>query len=176
MSKNSGPAPAKTESHRAETLSLWPAVSLISSPLSETMLTSRGDGRRGPSNKRCHPTDRTRALTVDPIQRATFKPLMVTDALQQAVDQSRHAGRLSSAQRVALGRIRKNSAPRQGRHKDVCHASPTNFNTRAILFSMSHTHASVLVHCVFSTKQRADLIPDPAALGCHLSRLRRSGV
>ncbi len=25
---------------------------------------------------------------------------------------------------------------------------------------MSHTHAWVLVHCVFSTKERADLIPD----------------
>jgi putative transposase len=29
---------------------------------------------------------------------------------------------------------------------------------------MSHTHASVLVHCVFSTKQRLNLIPDPEAL------------
>jgi putative transposase len=29
---------------------------------------------------------------------------------------------------------------------------------------MSHPHASVLVHCVFSTKQRLNLIPDPEAL------------
>ncbi len=29
---------------------------------------------------------------------------------------------------------------------------------------MSHTHACVLVHCVFSTKNRANLIPDSAAL------------
>ena len=34
---------------------------------------------------------------------------------------------------------------------------------------MSHTHASVLVHCVFSTKQRINMIPDPEALWRYLS-------
>ena len=34
---------------------------------------------------------------------------------------------------------------------------------------MSHTHASVLVHCVFSTKQRASLIHDPEALWRYLA-------
>jgi hypothetical protein len=34
---------------------------------------------------------------------------------------------------------------------------------------MSHTHASVLVHCVFSTKQRANLIDDPEALWRYLA-------
>ncbi len=38
---------------------------------------------------------------------------------------------------------------------------------------MSHTHASVLVHCVFSTKQRANLIPDPAALWRYLAVVAR---
>ena len=33
---------------------------------------------------------------------------------------------------------------------------------------MSHTHASVLVHCVFSTKRRANLIHDPEALWRYL--------
>ncbi len=36
---------------------------------------------------------------------------------------------------------------------------------------MSHTHASVLVHCVFSTKQRANLIRDPDALWRYLAAL-----
>ena len=34
---------------------------------------------------------------------------------------------------------------------------------------MSHTHAWVLVHCVFSTKQRADLIPDPVEMCRYLT-------
>ncbi len=34
---------------------------------------------------------------------------------------------------------------------------------------MSHTHASVLAHCVFSTKQRANLIPDPESLWGYLA-------
>ena len=34
---------------------------------------------------------------------------------------------------------------------------------------MSHTHASVLVHCVFSTKQRINMIPDPEALWRYLA-------
>ena len=29
---------------------------------------------------------------------------------------------------------------------------------------MSHTHASVLVHCVFSTKNRTNIIPDCESL------------
>ncbi len=36
---------------------------------------------------------------------------------------------------------------------------------------MSHTHASVLVHCVFSTKQRANLIRDPGSLWRYLAAL-----
>ena len=38
---------------------------------------------------------------------------------------------------------------------------------------MSHTHASVLVHCVFSTKQRANLIHDPQALWRYLTVVAR---
>jgi putative transposase len=36
---------------------------------------------------------------------------------------------------------------------------------------MSHTHASVLVHCVFSTKQRANMIRDPDSLWRYLAAL-----
>jgi REP element-mobilizing transposase RayT len=39
---------------------------------------------------------------------------------------------------------------------------------------MSHTHAWVLVHCVFSTKQRANLIPDPAELCRYLTGVARA--
>jgi REP element-mobilizing transposase RayT len=38
---------------------------------------------------------------------------------------------------------------------------------------MSHTHASVLVHCVFSTKNRANTIPDCEALWRYLAVLAR---
>jgi REP element-mobilizing transposase RayT len=38
---------------------------------------------------------------------------------------------------------------------------------------MSHTHASVLVHCVFSTKQRANLIRNPEALWRYLAVVAR---
>ena len=38
---------------------------------------------------------------------------------------------------------------------------------------MSHTHASVLVHCVFSTKQRANMIHDPEALWGYLAVVAR---
>jgi REP element-mobilizing transposase RayT len=38
---------------------------------------------------------------------------------------------------------------------------------------MSHTHASVLVHCVFSTKQRINMIPDPEALWRYLAVVAR---
>ena len=34
---------------------------------------------------------------------------------------------------------------------------------------MSHTHAWVLVHCVFSTKERANLIPDPVEMCRYLT-------
>jgi hypothetical protein len=36
---------------------------------------------------------------------------------------------------------------------------------------MSHTHASVLVHCVFSTKNRANSIPDCEALWRYIAVL-----
>ena len=36
---------------------------------------------------------------------------------------------------------------------------------------MSHTHASVLVHCIFSTKQRANIIPDCDALWRYIAVL-----
>jgi len=39
---------------------------------------------------------------------------------------------------------------------------------------MSHTHAWVLVHCVFSTKQRANLIPDPDELCRYLTGIARA--
>ena len=39
---------------------------------------------------------------------------------------------------------------------------------------MSHTHAWVLVHCVFSTKQRANLIPDPIELCRYLTGVARA--
>src|SRR5271169_3731246 len=38
---------------------------------------------------------------------------------------------------------------------------------------MSHTHASVLVHCVFSTKKRADRIPNPESLWRYLAVVAR---
>ena len=38
---------------------------------------------------------------------------------------------------------------------------------------MSHTHASVLVHCVFSTKNRANIIPDCDALWRYLAALAK---
>jgi putative transposase len=38
---------------------------------------------------------------------------------------------------------------------------------------MSHTHASVLVHCVFSTKNRADLIRNPESLWRYLGVVAR---
>ena len=39
---------------------------------------------------------------------------------------------------------------------------------------MSHTHSWVLVHCVFSTKQRANLIPDPDELCQYLTGIARA--
>jgi REP element-mobilizing transposase RayT len=38
---------------------------------------------------------------------------------------------------------------------------------------MSHTHASVLVHCVFSTKNRANLIPDCDAMWRYIATLAK---
>jgi len=38
---------------------------------------------------------------------------------------------------------------------------------------MSHTHASVLVHCVFSTKNRTNIIPDCEALWRYLAVLAK---
>ena len=38
---------------------------------------------------------------------------------------------------------------------------------------MPHALTSNLIHCVFSTKGRADLIPDPAELGKYLSGIAR---
>ena len=39
---------------------------------------------------------------------------------------------------------------------------------------MSHTHAWVLVHCVFSTKHRANLIPDPVEMCRYLTGVARA--
>ena len=39
---------------------------------------------------------------------------------------------------------------------------------------MAHTHTCNLVHCVFSTKQRADLIPDPPRLWQYVGGLARA--
>jgi REP-associated tyrosine transposase len=39
---------------------------------------------------------------------------------------------------------------------------------------MSHTHTWVLVHCIFSTKQRANLIPDPNELCRYLTGVARA--
>ena len=39
---------------------------------------------------------------------------------------------------------------------------------------MSHTHAWVLVHCIFSTKERANLIPDPVELCRYLTGIARA--
>jgi len=41
---------------------------------------------------------------------------------------------------------------------------------------MSHTHAAVLVHCVFSTKDRAHIIPDCEALWRYLAVLAEDNV
>ena len=38
---------------------------------------------------------------------------------------------------------------------------------------MSHTHASVLVHCVFSTKNRTNTIPDREALWRYIAALAK---
>jgi putative transposase len=38
---------------------------------------------------------------------------------------------------------------------------------------MSHTHASVLVHCVFSTKNRTNIIPDCEALWRYIAVLAK---
>jgi REP element-mobilizing transposase RayT len=38
---------------------------------------------------------------------------------------------------------------------------------------MSHSHGSVLVHCVFSTKNRANIIPDCAALWRYMAVLAK---
>ena len=49
--------------------------------------------------------------------------------------------------------------------------------TTAILdyhFCMSHTHASNLVHCVFSTKDRANLIEHPDALCRYISGIAKA--
>ena len=45
-------------------------------------------------------------------------------------------------------------------------------NTR-YLENMSHTHASVLVHCVFSTKNRTNMIPDCDALWRYMTVLAK---
>ena len=39
---------------------------------------------------------------------------------------------------------------------------------------MSHTHAWVLVHCVFSTKERANLIPDSCELCRYITGVARA--
>jgi putative transposase len=39
---------------------------------------------------------------------------------------------------------------------------------------MSHTHAWVLVHCVFSTKERANLIADPVEMCRYLTGVARA--
>src|ERR1035441_258239 len=39
---------------------------------------------------------------------------------------------------------------------------------------MSHTHARVLVHCIFSTEERANLIPDPVELCRYLTGVARA--
>ncbi|MGB7554577.1 MAG: transposase, partial [Candidatus Korobacteraceae bacterium] len=38
---------------------------------------------------------------------------------------------------------------------------------------MAHTHTCNLVHCVFSTKDRADLIPDPERLWQYIGGIAR---
>src|SRR5271157_4617282 len=38
---------------------------------------------------------------------------------------------------------------------------------------MSHTHTRILVHCVFSTKERANLIPDPERLWRYIGGIAR---
>src|SRR5271167_3211088 len=52
--RSSTPAPTKSGTHRVETLSLWPAVSRISAPLSVTALTSKGDA---PADSPTQPTE-----------------------------------------------------------------------------------------------------------------------
>src|SRR5208283_451585 len=54
-----------------------------------------------------------------------------------------------------------------------CAAGPTTAARQKYVWAMSHTHASVLVHCVFSTKQRANLIRDPEALWRYLAVVAR---
>ena len=48
-----------------------------------------------------------------------------------------------------------------------------DYRSQNYVHAMSHTHASVLVHCVFSTKQRANLISDPEALWRYLAVVAR---
>jgi len=39
---------------------------------------------------------------------------------------------------------------------------------------MAHTHISNLIHCVFSTKERANLIPDPAELWRYITGIAKN--
>src|SRR5271166_1959278 len=61
----------------------------------------------------------------------------------------------------------------RARHKEVCRSSPPS--TRGSLYpARMHTLACNLVHCVFSTKDRANLIPDPDRLRQYLTGIARA--
>src|SRR5271165_4017692 len=60
----------------------------------------------------------------------------------------------------------------RARHKEVCRSSPPS--TRGSLYpARMHTLACNLVHCVFSTKDRANLIPDPERLWQYIGGIAR---
>jgi len=56
----------------------------------------------------------------------------------------------------------------------VCRASPNLQCLSDKLLLMSHTHAWVLVHCIFSTKERANLIPDADEMCRYLTGIARA--
>ena len=55
-----------------------------------------------------------------------------------------------------------------------CHASPNAPGRNGYASVMSHSHAWILVHCVFSTKERANLIPDPNELCKYITGVARA--
>ncbi len=61
----------------------------------------------------------------------------------------------------------------RARHIRLCRASPTGLSVRNIVKPV-HMLASNLVHCVFSTKDRANLIPNPERAWQYISGIART--
>jgi len=98
--------------------------------------------------------------------------LAALEQIQTGFDAVPYAGRLSLAQDEVLGRVNRRAMSRQG-HRAACDRSHPMQRFGIYAHGMSHTHAAVLVHCVFSTKQRIDTIPDPQSLWCYLATVAK---